>query len=50
MPAEAPPAPAARLLELHCQTLVDPDRSQRLVVFTAVPGSESHAGLRLLSA
>ncbi|MCD7445693.1 helix-turn-helix transcriptional regulator [Streptomyces lincolnensis] len=36
-------------LELHCQTLVDPDRSQRLVVYTATPGTESHTNLRLLS-
>ncbi|MFG2944803.1 helix-turn-helix transcriptional regulator [Streptomyces adustus] len=36
-------------LELHCQTLVDPDRSQRLVVYTATPGTESHTSLRLLS-
>ncbi|MET8231772.1 helix-turn-helix transcriptional regulator [Micromonospora sp. NPDC005298] len=36
-------------LELHCQTLVDPDRSQTLLVFTAVPGSESDDRLRLLS-
>ncbi|MEV1069655.1 SDR family NAD(P)-dependent oxidoreductase [Streptomyces sp. NPDC050263] len=33
-------------LELHCQTLVDPDQSQRLVVFTAIPGTESHESLR----
>ncbi|MFF3466657.1 helix-turn-helix transcriptional regulator [Streptomyces sp. NPDC001984] len=37
-------------LELHCQTLVDPDQAQRLLVFTAVPGSESHERLQLLSA
>ncbi|MCO1594687.1 helix-turn-helix transcriptional regulator [Micromonospora sp. RHAY321] len=36
-------------LELHCQTLVDPDQSQTLLVFTAVPGSESDEKLRLLS-
>ncbi|MEU3188565.1 helix-turn-helix transcriptional regulator [Streptomyces sp. NPDC006923] len=36
-------------LELHCQTLVDPDQSQRLLVFTAAPGTPSHAGLQLLS-
>lgn len=36
-------------LELHCQTLVDPDRSQRLVVYTATPGTESDTSLRLLS-
>lgn len=35
-------------LELHCQTLVDPDRSQTLLVFTAVPGSASDDRLRLL--
>jgi transcriptional regulator with XRE-family HTH domain len=36
-------------LELHCQTLVDPDQSQQLQVFTAAPGTESHASLQLLS-
>ncbi|MQY34031.1 NAD/NADP-dependent betaine aldehyde dehydrogenase [Streptomyces sp. RB17] len=41
--------PQVGALELHCQTLVDPDRSQRLLVYTAVPGTESHTGLRLLS-
>ncbi|GAA4718168.1 helix-turn-helix transcriptional regulator [Nocardioides conyzicola] len=33
---------------LHGQTLLDPDQSQALVVFTAEPGSESHAKLELL--
>ncbi|MGI8331708.1 helix-turn-helix transcriptional regulator [Actinomadura scrupuli] len=41
--------PRLGLLELHCQTLVDPDQSQLLQVFTAVPGSESHEKLELLS-
>ncbi|PSM44627.1 transcriptional regulator [Streptomyces dioscori] len=41
--------PQVGLLELHCQTLVDPDQSQRLQVFTAVPGTESHTNLHLLS-
>ncbi|MEV6886103.1 helix-turn-helix transcriptional regulator [Streptomyces sp. NPDC051135] len=41
--------PQVGLLELHCQTLVDPDQAQRLLVFTAVPGTESHVNLRLLS-
>ncbi|MFC4592528.1 helix-turn-helix transcriptional regulator [Sphaerisporangium corydalis] len=41
--------PRLGVLELHCQTLVDPGRSQRLLVYTAVPGSESHDKLRLLS-
>ncbi len=36
-------------LELTCQTLLDPDRSHLLLVYTAVPGSESHEKLRLLS-
>ncbi|MGM9383095.1 helix-turn-helix transcriptional regulator [Streptomyces antibioticus] len=36
-------------LELHCQTLVDPDQSQRLLVFTAEPGTEDYATLELLS-
>ncbi|MEU3184381.1 helix-turn-helix transcriptional regulator [Streptomyces sp. NPDC006923] len=41
--------PQLGLLELHCQTLVDPDQSQALLVFTAVPGSESYGKLQLLS-
>ncbi|WP_031517440.1 helix-turn-helix transcriptional regulator [Streptomyces sp. NRRL F-5123] len=41
--------PQIGTLELHCQTLVDPDHSQRLVVYTATPGTESHTSLRLLS-
>ncbi|MEV4343050.1 helix-turn-helix transcriptional regulator [Actinoplanes sp. NPDC049596] len=36
-------------LELDCQRLVDPDRSQQLVVYTAQPGSLSQERLRLLS-
>lgn len=38
------------VLELHCQTLVDPDQPQMLQVFTAVPGSESYEKLQLLPA
>ncbi|GHE98626.1 DNA-binding protein [Streptomyces spiralis] len=41
--------PQVGTLELHCQTLVDPDQSQRLVVYTATPGIESHTNLRLLA-
>ncbi|MFH8443238.1 helix-turn-helix transcriptional regulator [Streptomyces sp. NPDC018026] len=41
--------PRIGTLELHCQTLIDPDQSQRLVVYTATPGTESHTGLQLLS-
>ncbi|PVZ04943.1 helix-turn-helix transcriptional regulator [Actinomycetospora cinnamomea] len=36
-------------LELNCQTLLDPEQSHRLFVYTAVPGSESHEKLQLLS-
>ncbi|GAA3222251.1 helix-turn-helix transcriptional regulator [Pseudonocardia petroleophila] len=41
--------PELGLLELHCQTLLDPDQAHLLFVYTAVPGSESHDKLRLLS-
>ncbi|WP_159500138.1 helix-turn-helix transcriptional regulator [Microbacterium sp. 18062] len=41
--------PEVGTLELHCQTLLDPDQSHRLLVYTAVPGSESHQKLQLLS-
>lgn len=36
-------------LEVYCQVLQDPDQSQGLLVFTAVPGSESHEKLQLVS-
>jgi transcriptional regulator with XRE-family HTH domain len=36
-------------LELHGQTLHDPERPQALTVFTAEPGSESERRLRMLS-
>jgi transcriptional regulator with XRE-family HTH domain len=36
-------------LELYCQTLLDPDQSHRLLVYTAEPGSDSHAKLQLLA-
>ncbi|MFG1841736.1 helix-turn-helix transcriptional regulator [Micromonospora sp. NPDC049175] len=41
--------PEVGALELHCQTLVDPDESQTLLVFTAAPGSASDEKLRLLT-
>lgn len=41
--------PEVGLLELHCQRLVDPDHAHSLLVYTAVPGSESAEKLRLLS-
>ncbi|AHH99228.1 helix-turn-helix transcriptional regulator [Kutzneria viridogrisea] len=40
--------PELGLLELHCQVLLDPDQSQSLLVYTAVPGTESHEKLGLL--
>lgn len=36
-------------LDLSCQTLLDPDQSHRLLVYTAQPGSESAEKLRLLA-
>lgn len=36
-------------LELYCQRLVDPDSGHVLLVYTAVPGSESYERLRLLA-
>ena len=36
-------------LELTCQRLVDPGQAHQLMVYTAVPGSESHEKLQMLS-
>jgi len=41
--------PEVGVLELSCQTLLDPDQSHRLLVYTAVPGSPSAEKLQLLS-
>jgi transcriptional regulator with XRE-family HTH domain len=41
--------PELGALELHCQTLLDPEQSHRLLVYTAVPGTESHDKVQLLS-
>jgi transcriptional regulator with XRE-family HTH domain len=41
--------PQVGMISLHCQTLVDPDQAQSLLVFTATPGTEDHNKLRLLS-
>ncbi|QFZ18640.1 helix-turn-helix transcriptional regulator [Saccharothrix syringae] len=41
--------PEVGVLELTCQTLLDPEQSHILLVYTAVPGGESHEKLRLLS-
>jgi transcriptional regulator with XRE-family HTH domain len=41
--------PEVGALELTCQRLVDPDQAHLLLVYTAIPGSESHDKLNLLS-
>jgi transcriptional regulator with XRE-family HTH domain len=41
--------PELGVLELHCQTLLDPQQSHTLLVYTAAPGSESYDKLQLLS-
>jgi len=42
--------PSLGELALYCQTLLDPDQAQALLVFTATPGSPSHEKLQLLAA
>lgn len=41
--------PEIGTMELTCQTLLDPVQSHSLLVYTAIPGSESHEKLQLLS-
>jgi transcriptional regulator with XRE-family HTH domain len=41
--------PEVGALELNCQTLLDPEQSHRLLVYTALPGSESYEKLQLLA-
>ncbi|MFF0340879.1 helix-turn-helix transcriptional regulator [Kribbella sp. NPDC004875] len=41
--------PEVGALELTCQSLLDPEQSHRLLVYTAHPGSESYEKLQLLS-
>lgn len=41
--------PRVGALALHCQTLVDPDQQHLLLVYTAVPGTESYEKLQLLA-
>jgi transcriptional regulator with XRE-family HTH domain len=41
--------PEVGALELSCQTLLDPDQSHRLLVYTAAPGTPSYEKLQLLS-
>jgi len=41
--------PEVGRLDLHCQTLIDPDTDHALLVFTATPGTPSHDTLQLLA-
>lgn len=41
--------PEVGALELTCQRLVDPGQAHSLLVYTAVPGTESHEKLQVLS-
>jgi len=41
--------PELGLLDLECQTLVDPDQSHLLLVYTAEPGTETYEKLQMLS-
>lgn len=41
--------PEVGRIEVMCQTLLDPEQSHSLLVYTAVPGSESYEKLQLLS-
>jgi len=41
--------PELGALELTCQSLLDPSQSHSLLVYTAIPGSESYEKLQLLS-
>jgi len=41
--------PEVGALDLTCQTLLDPDQSHLLLVYTAAPGSENYEKLQLLS-
>jgi transcriptional regulator with XRE-family HTH domain len=41
--------PGLGRVDVHCQTLVDPDQGQSLLVFTATPGTEDAEKLALLA-
>jgi transcriptional regulator with XRE-family HTH domain len=41
--------PEVGRIDLYCQTLLDPDQGQSLLIFTATPGTESHDKLGLLT-
>lgn len=40
--------PEVGRLELHCQTLLDPEQPHLLLVSTAAPGTDSYEKLQLL--
>lgn len=42
--------PELGVIEVFCQTLLDPDTAQVLLVYTATPGSDDHEKLAMLSA
>ena len=42
--------PELGIVEVNCQTLVDPDQGLSLLVYTATPGSPSHEKLAMLAA
>jgi transcriptional regulator with XRE-family HTH domain len=41
--------PEVGRITVNCQTLVDPDQAHRLMVYTAVPGTEDHDKLQVLA-
>lgn len=41
--------PEVGVLEVQCQTLLDPEQHHHLMVYTATPGTESHEKLQLLA-
>jgi hypothetical protein len=40
--------PVVGPIELHCDVLLVPELDQRVVLYTAAPGTPSHDALRLL--
>ncbi|WP_255362198.1 MmyB family transcriptional regulator [Blastococcus aurantiacus] len=41
--------PEVGRMELNCQTLIDPHQAHHLMVYTALPGTESHDRLEMLA-
>ncbi|MGP4023753.1 MmyB family transcriptional regulator [Actinomadura sp. 3N407] len=40
--------PVVGEIEVHCDVLVVPERDQKVVLYTAAPGTPSHEALKLL--